>query len=433
MTRLDRRAVLTAVGAGVATSLAGCGLLTEDERTRLAASGIDDALAKSLPNYERPTPVRPSQSAIQAGVERVDELLAAVPTDPTAEDIPNGAIRDRIADMRGDAVAQREAIERADDPYGKLQETRHARRDAAEPAVAYRAVEGEVTLDGIRVTRDALAEDVAADLDAIEYVGSDLDRTLYLAAERESILLAAGRWLDNHIRAVDPSVLDIGEVGSWVEHARAARAVVDHLGVRHRDRVTDARTFAADFEEALDQTVQTIADQSLPERGDKPNDLVDADIGDTPAERILENCIRQLIDTEAELRNRRSEEHLGVGLRRAYAAERDRRAYETIRGRIADGEFRSLDSATAIRDARERAIRLATDAGIDPGEPSIPANMLVGRMHEIRDTDGWIRQELETRDTVYAETFNGEFARYVWVAEQIAALPDAAEAMAARL
>ena len=433
MTRLDRRTVLAAVGTGVATSLAGCSHITGDDRTELETDGIESALAGSPPDYARPAPVRPSQSAIQAGLGRTDELLAAVPADLSAEDVPNGAIRSRIADMRDDAVGQREHAEGADSPYRKLQETRHARRDAAEPAVAYRAVQGEVTLDGLRATRDVLAEKVAADLDAIEYVGSDPDRTLYLAAIRESDLLAAGRWLDHHVRAVDPSVLDIGEVGSWVEYARATRSVVDHLGARHRDQVTDERSFAEDFEQALDRTVQTIADRQVPERGDQPADLVESDVAGTATERVLDICIRQLIDTEAELRHDRSAGHLGVGLRGAYAAERDRRAYETVRERIADGDFRSLDSTTAIRDARERAIRLATDASIDPGEPSIPAEMLAGRVEQIRDTDRWIRRELETRDTVYAETFESEFARYVWVAEQIAALPDAADAMAARL
>lgn len=432
MTRINRRALLGTLGTGLAASLAGCGFLDYDTSTAttLDPDQVSEALSTPVPTYQTPTPVTPAQSAIQTGLDRTDDLLAAVPADLTASDVPNGAIRQRIEEKRKVAVREREDVTAVDSPYRQLRRTPHARDVAAEASVAFRAVEGETTLEEVRAERDILSERVSADLQRLEYVGSDRARTLYLAQRLEYDLLGAGRELDRSLNAVDPSVLDVGELGSRVEDARATRAVVDHLDTRHRARLTDPQSFGDAFRRALDRTIESASERSLPDRGDEPADLVETDIGDGPASTVLGHCIRQLIDVEARLRDRRADSRLAAGLQRAYAFERDYLACERVRQRI--DQVETLDGVDPLWEARERAIRLVTEASIDPQMPTLPAAILSRLADRIGYIDEDVRQTLDREDTVHADDFEWPYANYVWVGEQLRALPEAAEAMDGR-
>ncbi len=431
MTRLDRRTLLGTVGTGLAASFAGCGFLggNADDPVELDPDDLREALSTPTPEYTTPVPVTPAQSAIRASLDRTDELLAAVPADLTPSDVPNGAIRQRIQETRESAVEERERATERDSAYRRLRRTRYARRDAAEAAVAFKAVEGETTLEEVRAERDALSETVTADLDDVAYVGGDWERTLYVTQRLEYDLLGASRWLDYHLRAVDPSALDVGKLGGRVEYARATSAVVEHLSDRHRAR-SGTQRFGDTFERALDGTIERASERSLPERGDEPADLVETEVGDGPRSIVLDYCLRELLDSEAGLRDRLADRRLAAGLQRAYSFERDYRACERIRARIGDVE--TLDGVDPLWEARERAIRLVTEVGVDPEMPTLPAAMLSRLADRIGDIDDDVRRTLDSEDEVCADDLEWPYADYVWVGEQLRALPDAVDAMASR-
>lgn len=430
----DRRSVLAGLATGAAGALAGCRALGGDDGVEFERADVESILARSVPEYVKPSPVTPRESAVRAGLDRAEELIAAVPGNVGRETVPNGVIRREIRERRQAAVKQRRDVTEAETRYLALAATRGARRDAAEAAGAYRAATDGVTLEGARSERDRTVDRVRGDLSAVAYVGNDRDRTLYTLQQVERMLHGALQSVDRSLRSVNPSALDVGDLVGRAEYGRATHEVVDHVLARHRARLAEELSFRKPFETALERSVDAVADRSLPEEDEDPADLVDTPIADTPAEEVLEHAVRSLVEAGKRLEDPLAEGRLAAGLRQAYTVERDVGAYERVRERVEAGELGSLTDPATVRDARERALEELASAPYDPETPSLPAAMLTRAGQSISRIDGTVRRYYlrEETEPVPADEIVREYGLYVLVADGLAALPDAVETVEER-
>jgi len=438
MTEFDRRSVLTGVGAGLAGAVAGCRFpLGGEEPTTFDIEAVDAVVSSPAPRVDDPVPVGPAEPAVGESLDRVDELLADLPDDFDAERVPNGVIRREIRHLRERAGEARDALTDGRPLYHRLRDAPGVRGDAAEAAVAYRAARDDVDLASVRAERDDRATEIDDALDAVADVGDDRPRALYLASELESALRSAATHLDRGVRAVEPSALDVGELGSAVEYGRATNAVVAHLAARHRERLSDSRALGSAFESALDRSVAAAESRDVPAADAEPGDLVDRDVDESPAERLLPEAHWRVRSSSEELYEARDAGHLGRGLRAAYEFETAVRAFEAVRERTEAGDFESLSEVSTIETARAEALKAVDEVPIDPAEPSIPAALLADVTADIRTADDWLRRGVEAdRDEsdggVSAASLHDEYVTYVLSGQRLTALPDAVSAVADR-
>lgn len=434
MTRFTRRSVLAGLGAGATTTLAGCSLLGEsDERVEFDTDAVATIPSASVEESPIPVPVSPDQSAVEAGVDRVDELLAVVPEEISPDQIPNEAIRREITEQRRDAVQERQNVEAAPSTYHALVETESARQDAMEATAAFRATQDEETLDEVRQQQETVRDRTSTALGNVDYAGEDRERALYVADRVESVYTGALSWLESERRTLERSALTVGDVAGRVEYARASLDVGSHLTARHEARLSERQSFESIFEPALNRSVEALDDEQLPNRETRPSDVVDADIEETPALDVLYNALSGVSFYENSLREASSNGYLGEGIAAAYNFERDRRAYTTLRERIENGDFQTFEELDRLSQARQRAVDALDAIPYDTTAPSLPAAMAVRTRNQIAETDQKVADELDRQgDTVAAGSLLSEYAEYVWTAARLTAVPDAVETVNSR-
>lgn len=432
MKRLDRRSLLASIGTGFAAAIAGCSdtLGADDDRREFGPEERKVVLSAARPAVERPAPVHPSETAFDAALDRLDELLERVPAPLEADHVPNEAVRHEIARAREIAVTRRERLSDASDPFHAARAAVPARRYAGEAAGAYRAVDGELTRDRVVADRDDRRARVSERAASIEYVGDDRQRTLLLTHHLESDLAAGGRWIENQPREQTAPELEIGELAGVVEYADATLAFVDDLAQRHAERLDYGRSFESTFSDALDRSLDAIDDADVPEWEPDPSAHVDADISETPAARLVVEGKASIHRAKDRTADAAETGRTSTALRAACEFERDVRAFETVREDVEDGSYRSIEEIEAVRRVREAAIERAEEVPFDPSEPTLGGDLVADAYQRIEAEDVRIERNVD-RD--YSSDMVTEYRTYAWIAAQLAALPDAVAAIEDRL
>ena len=431
MTGSTRRDVLAAVGVALGGGLAGCNRLREgdDTRPRFDPSEMEAILTADPPEVERPAPVQPPGSAIDAGLERVDELLGAVPSSISVEQVPNGVVREEIEDRRERGEAERVAVETAPDRFRGTLQLRDARGASREAAVTYAAVGEDLAAD-VESERGRLRMRVGEELAGVEYVGDDVFRTLLLAARQEELLLGTQRRLRRGLRPAEPDVLEVGDLAGDVEYTDATIDAVHALAERHAETVGAGSDFRIAFETALERSTMTLDLADVPSTDTTPEDLVGAAADRMSVEHVVAHALRAV--------NRHSEsigplfeaDRLAAGLDEAYLLERDLRAFEAVLQRVDDGEFPELEAAEQVRAEREAAIEAADQVVGSIPDRSPGADVLARTV----DQFGWIEQRIDYRlEQDRSSTLSMEYAQYAHLRARLEALPEAIDAVRGRL
>ncbi|EMA31414.1 hypothetical protein [Halobiforma nitratireducens] len=431
---IDRRSVLTASATGLATALAGCTSFSlqddDDPPRRFEPEEYATIVSDDLPHRRRPAPVQPSLSAVETTLEDLEADLAAIPSPLTADDVPNEAARSSIERTHEIAENRRDNLTDEDDEFYRFRAIVLARRYAGEAAGAYRAVEGEVTRSTIESDRAAIRDELQDRRDVSSYVGDDPGRTLVLWSRLEDRLAVAENRLENRPREQTAPELEIGEIAGEVANAEATVEFVDELTARHDDRLEDGRSLESTFRTALDRSLAAIDDADLPDDDQQATNLVDIDIDGTAAERLLGRAAANVFGAANRTRERAAEEQLVAALRSACTFEIDRRAFESIRDAVADGDHRRIDSVEDVRAARATALERAADAPFDPETPTVGGDFL-GECYWWLDSEDGKLERLADRGR--SATLHHEYAEYTRHAERIAALPDAVATVEDRL
>ncbi|QLK27329.1 hypothetical protein HYG81_06935 [Natrinema zhouii] len=432
MTGLDRRTVLGSIGTGVLGATAGCleFFESDDPRRRFEADELAPILAMDRPEIKRPAPVQPNESSVGEAIVRLDELIDVVPEPLEADDVPNEAVRDEIDRTHEIARARRDALEDSSDRFHALQRSVVARRYAGEAAVAIEAVRDERTLEDVESERDDVRTRIENRRAAVDHVGDDVQRTLLLEHCLESELEIAEWWLDNRPRDGTSGTFAVGSIGGVVERARAAVSFAEELERRHEERLEDERSFESRFETALERSLDAIEEANVPNDSTEPTDLVDAEVSETIAERVLLEGEIAVVNASEQTTDAATNDETSTALWYACAFERDRRALETIRERIEDGAHRSLETADDARTVRESALESAADVPFEPEESSLGGDHLADGYEQLGLVDSRIRGAID--DGWRTELFS-EYADYVVIGAQLEALPEAIVVLEDRL
>lgn len=434
MTGLERRTLLGAIGTGVLGATAGCldleFLESDESHRRFDADELEPILAMDAPDVVRPAPVQPSEDAVADAVDRLEELIDAVPDRLTADDVPNGAVRDDIGRTRAIARNRREALEKSPDRFRTLRRCIHARWYAGEAASALEAAAGERSREDVESERDEIRTRLERRRRAVDHVGDRVQRTMLLEYRLERELTDAETWLENRPRDDVTGVLAVGEIGGAIERARAAVSFGEELEHRHETRLEDRRSFADRFETALERSLESIDAADVPDESTDPADLIEADVSDTFAERVaLEGAI-PFANAAERTTEAASNGETATALRNACAFERNRRAFETIRERIEDGAHRSIESVDDVRTVRESALESAADVPFEPDDPSLGGDFLAYEYERLGRIDARIQK---TIDDDWQMGLTREYTDYVVIGTQLEALPEAVAVLEDRL
>ncbi|GGN08648.1 hypothetical protein [Halarchaeum nitratireducens] len=401
---VGRRGFLTATGAALAASLAGCGGRFGGGDP---APDYDvDALAATLdplPDVPVAVPVQPSREHVSAARERVRALL-----DGDVSRVPNAVVRDRLAAEREDA---RDAL--ADSPSSRLDAVSglaHPRGEAMFVRAGLAAFDGDLTRSDVAARR----ERVTGALDAFEanrrYVGGDDP----VAALVEHVEIGSWR-ADAHSvlastvpDAHDPEndVLGVAEHAKDVEWGRATLADARRLAARYRGTLSDPVDYGGRFAAAAAALADALPDDATARPDfDAAGTTIERGIADTAAATLLRELRRSRWQNATDVAEERSAGRSPLAVASAMRALVEGAALADATAAIRDGAYArpdAIDVIAAEREAAVDALRTLREDGPAPLASRV-ASSVRARM---RWADRDVRDGVDDRslaDDVYAD------------------------------
>ncbi|MFD1598536.1 hypothetical protein [Halobellus rarus] len=424
--RIGRRELLALSGALGLTSLAGC----LDQLPGSGPATVDgDALAAVVddgaPEVAETLPVDIEASFVAEQREVAEAKLDSVPAPFDEAEIPNGVIRER---MNGEYEAAGESISASSGTgtaHERLEHTTHARASAHEVQTAWRAIEGDATVDDLRESRSTVDADVDALTSRWEYVGDDPVRAAIVHAEIERAIRGARNWLSFRERDLEYAAeqpLRFGDVAADVERARTSVAVASYYFDQFRESLAREATLRERFaaaRDALDERVRTRG-ESLPEEADDPTSLLDRDVGQTAGVIALDDILRNARWRTEDRGDEQETPSLAGAALDATGTLVYLRAFEALRERLEGGDDVAVDEVDDVAELRTDAID-AISAAREADRNRLVVDAVLPRFaRELRWIDDQIsRYEDDTR-VDFAER---EAAGYVVVAETCRAVP----------
>ncbi|MDQ2048895.1 hypothetical protein RBH26_00185 [Natronolimnohabitans sp. A-GB9] len=445
--RFDRRRLLVGLAGGAAVAVAGCSAPGNDDVT--TATTFTRAEAESIltespsaPTVDRPVPIEPAKTALEAERYRVDDLLAAVPEPITADEVPNGVVRNAIADRRDGAIESLEETVDATGPerYHALRTTRDARDDARTATVTWSAIDAdrETLLDDLGDERRSARSTLADRLDGVAYRGEDGEdgrlRAALFYAELEDDLETATRRLDRWNVDEASAVVDLGEAAGDLEFATATTAVWDHCRGRYADETGDRADLEPVFADALEASRDRVADVDLPDQDgdDWLADLVASEVEQGFDQTLLWDAVRPVYRAADGLEDALEDGRYGPGLSAALRFEHEYRAFEDVRERFESGAVTAPESIDEIRAQRTATVEAAESAIESVTRPSLGMARLADTVRDLGWTDDAIRRSADG-DPEMNVTLGDEYSEYVCLEARFTVLPDALAAFRSRL
>ena len=418
---LTRRGALAALSA-----LAGCGATNPlgDDRTELDGAAIRALVDDSVPAVPERLPVGVGAAHLAASEERARALLDAVPASLGPDDLPNGAIRERIRRKREYAVEGLDAAAEAPTPFERLDALAGARADARFAAGAWRAIDDGLTRDDLRDEAGTVRDDRAAFRDRWRYFGGDPAVAVRVHAEIEE-RVDAGRAdvaLGEPRRYRVGNPLGVGEIAEEIERAHVAVSDAAHCYDRLRasvDEPTDLRTRFLDARRTVREVFESERDDLPPVDAEEPWQVEGVDTEDTPAAEALEELYRP-IDPRHD--DEWDDEWLARSLHWAHASLIGLRAFASLRARVADGETFAVESADDVAAVRREAIDAVRTAAAEP--TILGRTALTDAAARLGHADDRLT---EVRDDVSAVQIRNEVGRYLVVMARARAVSRASE------
>ncbi|MFC6954482.1 hypothetical protein [Halorubellus litoreus] len=350
----SRRGFLSALGATTATgavaALAGCSTLSNDgsDRVTFHASELPDVDDHPVVAVGATYPTSVPRSHRRDAQIRANDALEDVPTPLGARRVPNGHVREHLADAVTEARNRLDEALRAPTPRETLESLRAARAHARYASVGWDAIEDGLTVAALEDEATDVAERAADAQHAMEYVGTDPAPAVVVHASRERLLDEAGS-VSEDVSHGDVRVLRVAEFGEHVERATAsladARMIADRFRDRQPDDAASLRPTIVDARQRLREEIESaVAD--LPSE-DAAMTVTGADIDDTRTERLLYELHFEATAGDPA----RSRHGPASGVLDAIRQLAAVRAYRAVRERVASGTRYEVTGADAVRDA----------------------------------------------------------------------------------
>ncbi|MFB6124149.1 MAG: hypothetical protein ABEJ78_11910 [Haloferacaceae archaeon] len=429
--RLGRRGFL---GVVTAAALAGCGGAFEDEPTRLDGEALAALADREAPAVHESVPA-PIESAYLDRVERrARDLLAVVPDPLEPRHVPNEAIRNDIAQAR---TRSRDALDRAASaaaPFERMGALRSARGDAAYASGAWRAVDEAYERADVVNAAPALAEDVRAFRNGLDYVGGDVLPAVLVYAPVERCVRSAkndvSRLVDGEFRRPE-NPLAVGDASERLERARASLDDARHLAQRHAESLDSPRDLGGrlrrattDLESAVDAEFRT-----LPKASAEGSSFVDRDVSDTPASRVLQRAYGELDWTREEISDGRNAGYLADAVLAAHEALVQRKTFGRLRERVASGEDFAVSSVDDVRAMRADAVSAVESTLAAP-----PRNLNRTAVHDQVGRIGFVDEQFaRSNGDPTAAQVGYDAVEYARIAAKASSIPPVSERVAETL
>jgi hypothetical protein len=438
-----RRGVLALLGSA---AVAGCsGLpnpLASDRSVTVSGSELAAIASRDAPAAPETIPVEIAQAHLDAARTRARDLLSTAPDPLGPDEIPNGAIRERVASRRERARSDLEEASEAGSPFEAMGHLRSARCDARYLAAAWKAVDEGLTRETLFESAPAISEDAAAFRERWRYVGGDPVRALVVHQPIERLAETAGSDATpprESLEREQENPITVGELAADLERARASLSDAAHLYDRFLDTLDEHRDLGPTFEGAVDEIAEAIDER----RGDlpsvdpsEPSELVERDVEGTPVGWALERFYADLVDPP-EFEREHWEGNPTGAILRGHESLAKFRAFESLRDRVDGGEEIDVENAADIGRMRTDAIEAIEGARASDRQPLLTR----GLVSNAADGIGYVDEELarvahgggeegEVRETVEVDWFVRDVARYLQIAAMARAAPAASEQVA---
>ncbi|WP_336024064.1 hypothetical protein [Halobellus salinisoli] len=415
-----RREFLALSGALGLASLAGClDQLPGSGPKRIDGDAVADVASDEAPEIAETLPVDIGASFVAEQREIAREKLDSVPAPFDETQIPNGVIRERV---NGEYEAAREAIRTSSDAgtaYERLDRATRARTSAHEVQLAWRSVEEDATVDDLRESRAAVADDVDALASRWEYVGDDPVRAAIVHAEVEREIRGARNWLSFRERELEYAAeqpLDFADVAVDIERARTSVAVASYYFDQFRGDLAREENQRERFEtarNALRERIRTRG-ESLPDESEDPTSLVNRDVGRTAGVIALDDILRNARWRTEDRGDERDPPSLASATPTAAKTLVYLRAFEALRERIEDGDDVAVEEVEDVSELRTDAVD-AISAARESDRNRLVVDALLPRFaRELR----WIDDRLSrSAADVPVDSAEWDASGYVVVAE----------------
>ncbi|WP_436907467.1 hypothetical protein [Halosimplex marinum] len=411
--RVTRRGALALGGA---TLLAGCGALPnplKPDPVELDGAALGRVADRGGPTVDHPLPVAVADPHVADSRERAHAMLDAAPLPLSADELPNGAMREEIAEHAEHAREHLAEAVRETDTRERLELLAHARGPARAVEAAWAAVEDDLTAADVRSARASVREDIGEFRDGQELVGDPEDPV------RAAIVHAiVGEWVREAERHASDGASDdrapvtplvLGERASEVEQARAALGNARHVDEQFAASLSDPRSLESTFAGARDSLADTV-DSRMADKPAEDADLPDlVDGGGDLEGTVAGSALRQLhsdlpyegqfvpeTDLPGQLL-RQVETLAGIG------------AFETLRDRIAADEHRTVESVDDVSELRDAAVTAVEDALADSADERLART-------ELASLAGWFDYAARDID----RSAGDDPIELEWVADEIA-------------
>jgi len=413
--RLTRRGALVALGA-----LAGCSganpLSSERDPTELDAAALRALVDDSVPSLPERLPVEITDGHLTASEERARALFDAVPATLGLDEIPNGAIREKVRQARERAATEISSATAESTPFARLKAFGGARAEARFAVGSWRAIDEGLTREDLRAEVETVRSDRRALRDRWRYVGDDPVEAMLVHTAIEQ-RIASGRSVvgvgePHRYRPGNP--LGVGELAEEIERARVAVDDAAHLYDRLlaslenptdlRERLVDARRRLREAFEAEREVLSSVDPQ-------EPWRVEGVDVEETPAAEALEELFRS-IDPKRD--DGWDETTPAEALTWTHASFVALAAFTSLRERVRGGETFAVESTAdvdAVRSAAIEALRAAeaspAESGLLRHSTAVLADRLAWADEELRNVEGsvrasWLRNDVSTYLTVMA-------------------------------
>ncbi|WP_135854338.1 hypothetical protein [Halorussus salinus] len=433
-----RRGVLALAAT---TALAGCNAVDSDlldgdirssDPPTLDSAALRDLAAADPPSVPRTAPVEIPDSYVEKGVARARDLLGSVPAPFDADEIPNGAIRRRLGDRYDRADESVAAVGDAESLLETTADLRHAREEARAVAAAWRAIDGDLTLDAVRASGEELWAALNRFRYRWDYLGTDPVAALVVHAVVEKRLRTATLYVERAVGRRQTTRDDALAVGERAGHLESARAALADAALVYEpfQKSRDSRSVRSGFVRAVEALASFVGDRRrrLPD-GDPqtPSSYVTGDVNETPVGYAIGELAREL-SFSSELRERDPDRY-ATSLLAGYGRLTRLRAFESLRERVAADEHVTVESAADARALRQRAVEAISSGRERATHPHLNRWELSTAASVVRYADDRLGR-LRDDESVDADSVARELGEYVRAAAVARAVPETSEDVA---
>lgn len=411
-----RRGLLSAAGTVL---LAGCSSLgnANENDEKLSSYHLPDYTddGEAEPSIAETLPVAIEPAELTARAERTSTLLGTLPLPLTAEEIPNGYVRQQLLEAAERASTLLEDARGAGSPFAALKHLRRARAQARYAAAGWAYTQGEATRAALEDERDATVEDAREFRADHEYRGDDPVRAALVHGEVERNLEYTISDRDPDYRA-DGTLLAVAE---WGEHAERTRATVDDSRYLY-DRFLDSLPEdAGTVEGTLETAAETVASDLEARR--EALQPVPSDAHDRRFYR-LRHELRDSVEDGA--KRVAGAPGPASAVLTATASLIDAMAYDRVVERLDGEEGIELEDADDVRAARENAVEALRTALAQSSRPELVRPTLANAAWQVAYAD----EELARfQGEVRVERLDDPVGRYVAATARARSAPAACE------